>query len=76
MLRFYSMISIEITLAVFFGLVLILLRILRSVRRGKKAGVGWYAGALILVLSLAFIVFLTVKAGSQRPPIVTPMPWS
>ena len=40
--------------------------------RMKKNLAGWL---LILLFVLAAILFLTVKAGSQHPPVVTPMPW-
>ena len=73
MLRFYQAFSIELLIAVFLALVLIVLHIFRTVRRGRRPGVGWYAGALILLLILAAILFLTVKAGSQHPPVVTPV---
>ena len=75
MLRFDQAFSVELLIAVFLALVLIVLHIFRTVRRGRRPGVGWYAGALILLLILAAILFLTVKAGSQRPPVVTPVPW-
>ena len=73
MLRFYQAFSIELLIAVFLALVLIVLHNFRTVRRGRRPGVGWYAGALILLLILAAILFLTVKAGSQHPPVVTPV---
>lgn len=75
MLRFYQAFSVELLIAVFLGLALVVLHIIRTVRRRRRPGVGWYAGALILLLILAAILFLTVKAGSQRPPVVTPVPW-
>ena len=75
MLRFYQAFSIELLIAVFLALVLIVLHIFRTVRRGRRPGVGWYAGALILLLILAAIFFLTVKAGSPHPPVAPPVPW-
>ena len=75
MLRFDQAFSVELLIAVFLALVLIVLHIFRTVRRGCRPGVGWYAGALFLLLVLAAILFLTVKAGSQRLPVVTPVPW-
>ena len=75
MLRFDQAFSIELTLAVFMALVLIGVRIIRTVRRGRRPGIGWYVGALILLFVLAAILFLTVKAGSQHPPVVTPALW-
>jgi hypothetical protein len=75
MLRFDQAFSVELTLAVFMALVLIGVRIIRTVRRGRRPGIGWYVGALILLFVLTAILFLTVKAGSQHPPVVTPVPW-
>ena len=74
MLRFHQAFSIELPIAVFLALVLIVLHIFRTVRKGRKAGIGWYAGALILLLVLAVILFLTVMAGSHHPPVPTPVP--
>ena len=73
MLRFYQAFSIELLIAVFWALVLIVLHIVRAVRRGRRPGAGWYAGALILLLVLAAILFLTVMAGSHHPPVPTPV---
>ncbi len=75
MLRFHQAYSVELLIAVFWGLALVVLHIVRAVRRGRKAGVGWYAGALVLLLVLAAILFLTVKAGSHHPPVPAPVPW-
>ena len=75
MLRFYQAFSVELLIAVFLALAMIVLHIFRTVRRGRRPGAGWYAGALTLLFVLAAILFLTVKAGSQHPPVVTPMPW-
>ena len=44
MLSFYQAFSVELPIAVFLGLALVVLHIFRTVRRGRKAGVGWYAG--------------------------------
>ena len=74
MLRFNQAFSVELPIAVFLGLSLVVLHIFRTVRRGRKAGVGWYAGALILLLVLAAILFLAVMAGSHHPPVPTPVP--
>ena len=73
MLRFHQAFSVELPIAAFLALALIVLRILRSARRGKKAGVGWYIAAALLLLLLIVIVFLTVKA-STPGPAATPMP--
>ena len=74
MLRFNQAFSVELPIAVFLGLALVVLHIFRTVRKGRKAGVGWYAGAIILLLVLAVILFLTVMAGSHHPPVPTPVP--
>ncbi len=73
MLRFNQAFSVELPIAVFLGLALVVLHIFRTVRRGRKAGVGWYAGAALLLLVLAAILFLTVKA-STPGPVPTPVP--
>ena len=73
MLRFHQAFSVELPIAVFLGLALVVLRIFRTVRRGKKVGVGWYAGAALLLLVLAVILFLAVKA-STPGPVPTPVP--
>lgn len=74
MLRFYQAFSVELLIAVFLGLALIVLHIFRTVRRGHRPGVGWYAGAALLLLLLITVVFLTVKA-STPGPVPTPVPW-
>ena len=73
MLRFYQAFSVELPIAAFLALVMIVLRILRSARRGKKAGVGWYAAAALLLLLLIVVVFLMVKA-STPGSVPTPVP--
>ena len=73
MLRFYQAFSVELPIAAFLALVLIVLRILRTIRKGEKAGVGWYVAAALLLLLLIVIVFLTVTA-STLGPVATPCP--
>ena len=73
MLRFYQAFSVELPIAAFLALVLIVFRILRSARRGEKAGVGWYAAVVLLLLLLIVLVFLTVRA-STPGPVPTPVP--
>ena len=74
MQRFYQAFSVELPIAAFLALALIILRILLSARRGEKAGVGWYAAAVLLLLLLIVIVFLTVRASTPGPvPTLVPV---
>ncbi len=73
MLRFYQAFSVELPIAVFLAFALAVLHIFRTVRRGNKVGVGWFAGAALLLLVLAVILFFAVKA-STPGPVPTPVP--
>ena len=67
MTRLYQSFSIELTLAVVLAFGLVAFRIGRTLWKGKRVGFGWYVGAALLLIALAVILYLTVKAGNPAP---------
>ena len=67
MTRLNQSFSIELTLAVVLAFGLVAFRIGRALWKGKWVGFGWYVGAALLLIALAVILYLTVKAGNPAP---------